>query len=151
MTPSFMGRCATMESGVRPSISFASWPTAMIVLSVKEIATTVGSLITIPFFGTNTRVLAVPKSIPIFCKNILVYPLNVRTDFLQSFLQVFISSVHMMNVANFRTAACHDAGNHHRHPHADIVAVGALCVQRARANNFDPVRVQNFSLSAHLL
>jgi len=38
-------------------------------LSTSEIATTDGSLTTIPFPGKNTRILAVPRSIPIFLIN----------------------------------------------------------------------------------
>jgi hypothetical protein len=48
MTPSFMGRMATMLPGVRPSISFASLPTFSTVLVPFLMATTDGSLRTIP-------------------------------------------------------------------------------------------------------
>src|SRR3989344_4568279 len=52
-----------MSSGVRPSISFASFPTARILLS-REIATTDGSLSTMPFPGTKTSTVVVPRSMP---------------------------------------------------------------------------------------
>jgi hypothetical protein len=48
MTPSFSGLMATMLPGVRPSIAFASLPTASTVLSAWWIATIDGSFSTIP-------------------------------------------------------------------------------------------------------
>src|SRR5690606_34762245 len=59
---------ATMWAGVRPTISFASLPIALTWLRRLDdlsIATTEGSLITIPRFFTCTSVFAVPRSIPI--------------------------------------------------------------------------------------
>ena len=52
MTPSFIGRMATMLPGVRPSISFASLPTASTFLPPRAscwTATTEGSLDTMPW------------------------------------------------------------------------------------------------------
>src|SRR4030043_613049 len=63
ITPSFMGLIGTMLAGVLPSILFASAPTATGFLSSLLITTTEGSLHTIPFPLTNTRVFAVPRSI----------------------------------------------------------------------------------------
>src|SRR3989344_2884098 len=65
-----MGRDAIKLSGVLPSILFASSPTATTRLSSEEMATTVGSLATIPSSATQTRVFAVPKSIAILFLNI---------------------------------------------------------------------------------
>ena len=51
MTPSFMGRMATMLPGVRPSISFASLPTASTRRPPRAsccTATTLGSFDTMP-------------------------------------------------------------------------------------------------------
>jgi hypothetical protein len=48
MTPSFSGRTATMLAGVRPIIRFASTPTARISPVLVLVATTDGSLRTIP-------------------------------------------------------------------------------------------------------
>ena len=48
MTPSFIGRMATMLPGVRPSIRLASSPTAKTVVMPASIATTEGSRKTIP-------------------------------------------------------------------------------------------------------
>src|SRR4051812_10232893 len=62
MTPSFMGRIATMFPGVRPSISLASLPTASTSLVVLLIATIDGSLTTMPLPFAKTSVLAVPRS-----------------------------------------------------------------------------------------
>ena len=65
MTPSFMGRTATIFPGVRPSISLASLPTArtfFVPLPERCTATTDGSLETIPLPRTKVRVLAVPRS-----------------------------------------------------------------------------------------
>jgi hypothetical protein len=66
MTPSFIGRMATMLPGVRPSISFASLPTArtfFVPEAPRCTATTDGSLATMPLPFTNVRVVAVPRSI----------------------------------------------------------------------------------------
>ena len=67
MTPSFRGRTAVMEPGVRPIISFASAPTATTLFGVERTstATTEGSRMTMPLPLTKTSVLAVPRSIPI--------------------------------------------------------------------------------------
>ena len=48
MTPSFIGRMATMLPGVRPSISFAAFPTASTLFVILLMATIEGSLTTIP-------------------------------------------------------------------------------------------------------
>ena len=48
MTPSFIGRMATMLPGVRPSISFASLPTASGVFVTLLMATIEGSETTMP-------------------------------------------------------------------------------------------------------
>src|ERR1044071_126822 len=62
MTPSFIGRMATMLPGVRPSISLASLPTASTLLVILLIATMDGSLTTMPRPLAYTSVLAVPRS-----------------------------------------------------------------------------------------
>ena len=59
-----MGRSASIVPGVLPSILFASAPTAQTFLLVLYLATTLGSRNTIPRSRTNTKVLAVPRSIP---------------------------------------------------------------------------------------
>ncbi len=64
MTPSRSGRTAMMLAGVRPTIRFASAPMASTFFVFASIATTLGSLMTIPRFRTWTSVLAVPRSIP---------------------------------------------------------------------------------------
>src|ERR1700690_1901480 len=69
MTPSFIGRYAMISPGVLPTISFASLPTARILLSRTETATTDGSLRTIPFPGTKTSTVVVPRSMPSFGEN----------------------------------------------------------------------------------
>ena len=48
ITPSFNGRMASMWAGVRPTIRFASVPTARGWLSLVLTATTDGSLRTMP-------------------------------------------------------------------------------------------------------
>src|SRR5712692_9390568 len=63
MTPSFMGLMATTLPGVRPSMSFASRPTATTSPLDLLMATMDGSLTTIPLPCANTKVLAVPRSI----------------------------------------------------------------------------------------
>ena len=62
MTPSFSGRIAEIEPGVRPSIRFASTPTACTSPVRWSIATTDGSERTIPRPRTYTSVFAVPRS-----------------------------------------------------------------------------------------
>src|SRR5580704_15965406 len=62
MTPSFMGRMATMLPGVRPSISLASFPTASTSPVVLLMATMDGSLTTMPLPLAKTSVFAVPRS-----------------------------------------------------------------------------------------
>ena len=64
MTPSRSGRIAMMLAGVRPTIRFASAPIASTFLVFASMATTLGSLITMPRSRTWTSVLAVPRSIP---------------------------------------------------------------------------------------
>src|SRR6266849_9512290 len=63
ITPSFMGLMATTFPGVRPSMSFASLPTATTSPLFLLMATMEGSLTTIPLPLENTSVLAVPRSI----------------------------------------------------------------------------------------
>src|SRR3954465_2894949 len=62
MTPSFIGLMATMFPGVRPSMSFASLPTASTRPFTLLMATIDGSLTTMPFPRAETQVLAVPRS-----------------------------------------------------------------------------------------
>src|SRR5271170_1547202 len=62
MTPSFIGLMATTLPGVRPSISFASRPTATTSPLDLLIATMEGSFTTMPFPAENTSVFAVPRS-----------------------------------------------------------------------------------------
>src|SRR5688572_22370262 len=64
MTPSRSGRIATMLAGVRPTIRFASAPMASTRFERVSMATTDGSLITMPRLRTVTSVFAVPRSMP---------------------------------------------------------------------------------------
>src|SRR3989344_4970976 len=64
-----------IESGVFPIISLASKPIAKILLSCSETATTEGSFNITPLPGKNTRVFAVPKSIPNFFEKIPIPPI----------------------------------------------------------------------------
>src|SRR3990172_6277488 len=64
MTPSRSGRTAMMLAGVRPTIRLASAPMARTFLVRASMATTDGSLITIPRSRTWTSVFAVPRSMP---------------------------------------------------------------------------------------
>src|SRR5579859_2110602 len=57
-----MGLMATMLPGVRPSISFASLPTASTSPVFLLMATMEGSFTTMPLPRAYTRVLAVPRS-----------------------------------------------------------------------------------------
>ncbi len=67
ITPSFMGRMASMLPGTLPSMALASWPTAWMVFlpwgpPSWRMATTEGSSSTMPLSRTTIRVLAVPRS-----------------------------------------------------------------------------------------
>ena len=62
MTPSFIGLMAVMLPGVRPSISFASVPTASMWPLILLIATIDGSDTTMPLPRAKMQVLAVPRS-----------------------------------------------------------------------------------------
>ena len=64
MTPSRSGRTAMMFAGVRPTIRLASAPMASTRFDFASIATTDGSLMTIPRSRTWTSVFAVPRSMP---------------------------------------------------------------------------------------
>ena len=64
ITPSRRGRMAMMLAGVRPTIWRASAPIASARRLLFSIATQEGSLITMPRPRTLTRVLAVPRSMP---------------------------------------------------------------------------------------
>src|SRR3989338_571547 len=77
-----------MVSGVLPIISRASFPTASTRFSSRETATTEGSFMTTPFRGTKTKVLAVPKSMPIF---------RINIEIVRSWL-LFYSCAHKGNV-----------------------------------------------------
>ena len=65
ITPSFKGLTTLILAGVLPSIRFASNPTATGLPSRISIATTEGSLSTIPCPRTYTKVFAVPRSMAI--------------------------------------------------------------------------------------
>src|SRR5581483_1494057 len=71
ITPSFMGRMATMLPGLRPSISLASLPTASISPVFLLMATIEGSSTTMPLPRAKTKVLAVPKSMARSLENTL--------------------------------------------------------------------------------
>src|ERR1017187_8709562 len=87
---------ATMLPGVRPSISFASLPTASTSPLFLLMATIEGSLTTIPFPLAKTSVLAVPRSIARSEENKLnkerkfieIKVIHFGTDMLQSTGQV---------------------------------------------------------------
>ena len=90
ITPSFNGLTAFICSGVLPSISFASFPVAIIFPVFLSIATTEGSFKTIPFPLTVTKILAVPKSIPIsFDPNVKSFIIIAYPFFLTSVLFSF--------------------------------------------------------------
>src|SRR6056297_1901324 len=76
ITPSRKGLIAIISPGVFQSIRLASAPTATTFLVPLSTATTEGSLITIPLPRTYTRVLQVPKSIPISVEKASVKRLN---------------------------------------------------------------------------
>ena len=70
ITPSRRGLMATMSVGVLRSMFLASFPTEITRFVFFSMATTDGSLITSPFPFIYTRVLQVPRSIPISVENI---------------------------------------------------------------------------------
>ena len=70
ITPSRSGRTAMIDSGVLPIISLACAPTARTLSLRVSTATTDGSRRIIPLPRRQTRVFAVPRSIPISFENI---------------------------------------------------------------------------------
>ena len=72
ITPSLRGRTATMEPGARPMTALASWPTLRTRSSSLRgsTATTLGSRMMMPRPFMYTRVLAVPRSMPMSLVNI---------------------------------------------------------------------------------
>ena len=64
MTPSRKGRTTCTPAGVRPIMRRASPPTAMMEWVRSSSATTEGSCSTMPLPLTYTRMLAVPRSMP---------------------------------------------------------------------------------------
>ena len=83
ITPSFSGRMAWMLPGVRPSMLFAALPTAAMLLPLPcprpcRMATTDGSLRTIPVPRAYTRVFAVPRSIERSLENRPLRRLNMN-------------------------------------------------------------------------
>src|SRR5450759_3874118 len=71
MTPSFMGRMATMLPGVRPSISLAALPTASTLFVILFTATMDGSRTTIPRPSENTLVFADGRGIVVRAPSIV--------------------------------------------------------------------------------
>src|SRR5512133_3830632 len=100
MTPLRMGFTAVICSGVRPSISLASVPTASTAPESLRSATIEGSLTTMPFLRSNTSVFAVPRSIArseektlrrdgvFICRGALNRSIAVMEDPVQYFLKL---------------------------------------------------------------
>ena len=80
MTPSFSGRTATMDPGARPMTALASCPTQRTRSSSVRVstATTLGSRMMMPRPFMYTRVLAVPRSMPMSLENMLCSPSLIR-------------------------------------------------------------------------
>src|SRR5262252_8164260 len=101
MTPSFIGLIATTLPGVRPSISFASLPTATTSPVALLMATIDGSFTTIPLPPENTSVFAVPRSIARSDEN------KLNTD-LKLYPFLFIPQSPRQRVSPHRCAGLHD-------------------------------------------
>ena len=65
ITPPFNGWCTLISFGVRPTIWYARSPTAITSPLRSSSATSDGSFKIIPRSFKNTKIFAVPKSIPI--------------------------------------------------------------------------------------
>ena len=74
ITPLRMGFTTVMESGLRPIISDAFWPTAKSLPVSVSNATALGSETTIPLPSTKIRIVVVPRSIPMFVPSIFRPP-----------------------------------------------------------------------------
>ena len=84
ITPSLRGRTATMLPGVRPIIFLASAPTARMPPVFVLMATTDGSLRTMPRPLTYTSVLAVPRSTAMSRPmNDMLFAMRIRLAFQQ--------------------------------------------------------------------
>ena len=81
MTPSFIGRIATMLPGVRPSISLAALPTASTLFVILLTATIEGSRTTMPRPSAKTSVLAVPRSMARSLEKIEKSERNAKEEF----------------------------------------------------------------------
>src|SRR3989344_5581756 len=97
-----------MLSGVLPTITLASLPTARTLFSGTETATTDGSFNTIPRPGTNTKVLAVPRSMPNFFTNkvILLNSLYVRAQRCQPAFYTLVATVNVIDIVDYGLAFC---------------------------------------------
>jgi hypothetical protein len=90
-----MGLTALIEPGVLPNISCAAKPTAppsfRTVLVPLRTATTEGSLRTTPLSRTQTKVLHVPRSMPISVLNLL----NTVSNTFNSLLECYLSGINV--------------------------------------------------------
>src|SRR5260221_11866421 len=86
-------------SGVRPSIFFASTPTAITLLLLEETATTVGSFVTIPPSAVHTKVFAVPRSIAIRFLNAMKLLYNIIVAKLR--VLIFLLTVVIVGTVGF--------------------------------------------------
>src|SRR5579871_6598881 len=121
MTPSLIGRMATMLPGVRPSIRRASSPTARTLRLWVATATTEGSRSTIPLPFTYTRMLAVPRSTPmtgirlsnfISPGHSIAGAPDVRTQTLQLVDHVFVAAIQVIQIADNGLALRRQTGGH---------------------------------------
>src|SRR3989344_2631815 len=155
MTPSFIGRYAMMESGVRPIISFASTPMARILL-FSETATTEGSFNTMPRPGTNTRMFVVPRSMPSFGeKNDMrsrlqtADALNTDADIPKAPLDMLIPAVNVVHIINHRFPLCNDGGNAVCKPRAQIRPFEFPAGKQFRTFHPDTVLVEDRNVGSH--
>ena len=100
-TPSTNGRVATMCPGVLPTIFLASLPMAKTCPVFLLIATTDGSLMTIPLPLTYTSVLAVPRSMPISLEKLP----KSRLDKFLNILLIFFMFVYFDGINSKTTSA----------------------------------------------
>ena len=97
MTPSFSGCSAEKASGVWLIMFFASWPTARTRWVDFSMATTEGSLMTMPSPVMATSVFAVPKSMAMSAD---IWPVNPENMSRRTYLAFPLGQVSGVRIHN---------------------------------------------------
>src|SRR4051812_39887268 len=102
-------------------------------------ATTDGSLSTTPRPGTNTSVLAVPRSMPSLgvkkatAPTSYSFPLDIQTKRLQALFYTLVPAVYVVHIFDYRGALGHRRRHQKRQPRADVGALEVARHERRRS------------------